>query len=628
MPTVLALDVSLSMSRIVGTSKLNKDGEVAGKGAEESMEIRRLANIGLGCILDYLAQKAQLEYTALVVFSSLWEIEHEFTKNHEKIKDKIYDLEIYDKSNIVSALRGILQLKLNEWSQSGPVNIILVTDGQIYKETESKTFHEDDSDSKRNEAHVNFCDLDPEDLDGSFDFPCKLQIVCLASPRDPILKHSLPIYKQLISVVDKSTTVSDCPVIIGPNHRGCKQSAIWLPESENLDIPLKSVEDTFSSLVDLHYCPYHTTLSCGNLASLVMLSPGPTDCLLEPLNNEFDDLKREKSSTKPGGSRETFVSALNKSKLFKLNEEINIIGFMPISEIATPAVISRHLILPIPDSKFDESLKAMQILSQDLSSHNKSTSLTAIEDQSPIPSVKSRHPTKKLKTIGETPTKNGRMAIENPIEIDITKQPSFSVLLHNGLKSENMVAICIIGRSEETSDEWFGMIHSHTDSKKHSSLMLSLLIPGPTPVSWLPNFRTMGSAELNSDLPPTIRDKISQNKKNAVKSYSSNSVIWLDPESVQTDVHKILRLAKRSPERSAHFYKELNRIRKAAISYGFFDVLHGLAAILERERNIVLTDQAKGSSHEFWIQMEHVIASLRGKLMDNSYNTVIGPLDQ
>lgn len=619
MPTILLLDVSLSMCRTAQNFN-NKDGH----SSADSIELKQLANVGIGTLLDYFAQNAQLEQTALVVFSSLWEIRHSFTRHHESIKNNIYDLELYDKSNVINAVRGVLSLKLHEWVARGPINIILITDGQHYYEKKGETI--EDLYVETSDGGDDFHDINLKDIEGQFDFPCKIQIVCLASSKEPALKYSIPFYKELISIID-SNAKRDCPVVSNSYSQVIKKSAIWLPESDTLDISIESVENLFSRLAETHYRPYHAILSCGNLSSTTMISPPPSDCLLEPLKNEFDDLKSELS--RKGDSKETFVCATNKARLYKIADEISICGFLPLTEIASPAVTSRHLILPIVDSKSNKIPEPDQILDLESNNGNKTSHEPGKPDAtSGLEHTEKAQAEKQVKSSQNEQNKFGKTATGTSetvaIEQDVTKQPSFCVLLHNSLKQENTVAICIVGRNEETDEDWYGMLHSHIDSKKRSSLMLSLLIPGPNPVLWLPSFKIMGSTSLYADLPQAIREKIT-NSRGPLKSYSSNNVIWLDPESVQADVQKIVRHAKRSPDKAPQFYKELNRIRRAAISYGFYDVLFGLAAILERERAIILVDQSKGVNQETLVHIDHVIKCLRKSLTEGSYDTNITP---
>lgn len=62
MPTVLLLDVSLSMSRPVPSSETT-----------ESHSRHTIASIAINTFLDYLSVHAKLEYVTLVAFSSSYE---------------------------------------------------------------------------------------------------------------------------------------------------------------------------------------------------------------------------------------------------------------------------------------------------------------------------------------------------------------------------------------------------------------------------------------------------------------------------------------------------------------------------------------------------------------------------
>lgn len=625
MPTIIMLDVSLSMSRLVGKDSDSSDGNY--------IDLKQLANVGIGHLLDYFAQNAQLEYTAFIVFSSLWEIRQEFTRHHETIKNGIYDLEIYDKSNVVNAIRGSLNLKPNEWIQNGPMNIILITDGQVHH----GSFYDRPRsvESPGSTGKDEFYDAPLNELENLFDFPCKIQVVCLASPQDPLLNSGLSFYKKIVSLVDsKCGTCDKCPVLTSSSSaKQFKQSAIWLPESDGQDISVKSVEDLFSKICELHYKPFHTTLTCGHLCSLVMLSPRPVECLVETLKNEFDELKNELSTSQ--ASSETFVNTTNKSRLYRLNEEISICGFVPVSDVSSPAVISRHLLVPIHNNKYNETSRAEQVLSQDPNAYNKlmkSFPISGVLRQpQPIPGkiiptdTKShKNPSSSRSTIKQATNEAGGAGPGDTV--DIAKQPCFCVLLQNGLKQENMVAICIVGKNEETQDNWYGMLHCHVDTKKRTSMILSLFSPGPNPIPWLPSLYTQGSSQLNADLPQSLREKLSSTVNKPPKSYSTSNVIWLDPESVQADVQKIVRQAKRSADKAAYFYKEVNRIRRAAISYGFYDVLFGLADILEREKKVMQADQTKSPNQVMLAHIDHVIRCLRTNLTEESYDTSIAPM--
>lgn len=74
MPTVVVVDVSLSMTRPVSV-----------EGSEEYQR-KHLAAHGLTMLFEHMATNYKLEFTALVVFSSLWELMVPFTRDYNTLQ--------------------------------------------------------------------------------------------------------------------------------------------------------------------------------------------------------------------------------------------------------------------------------------------------------------------------------------------------------------------------------------------------------------------------------------------------------------------------------------------------------------------------------------------------------------
>jgi hypothetical protein len=74
----------------------------------------------------------------------------------------------------------------------------------------------------------------------------------------------------------------------------------------------------------------------------------------------------------------------------------------------------------------------------------------------------------------------------------------------------------------------------------------------------------------------------------------------------QADIQKVLRTARKLPEKQQQFYKELNRLRKAALSFGFYEVLQSLAQLLERECTML----PDGTHPDAAMQLTHVVKFL------------------
>ncbi|XP_006886710.1 PREDICTED: von Willebrand factor A domain-containing protein 9 isoform X4 [Elephantulus edwardii] len=216
-----------------------------------------------------------------------------------------------------------------------------------------------------------------------------------------------------------------------------------------------------------------------------------------------------------------------------INTDLEIVGFIDIADISSPPVLSRHLVLPIALNKGDEV----------------GTGITDDNED------------------------------ENSANQIAGKIPNFCVLLHGSLKVEGMVAIVQLG------PEWHGMLYSQADSKKKSNLMMSLFEPGPEPLPWLGKMAQLGPISDAKENPYGEDDNKSPfplQPKNK-RSYAQNVTVWIKPSGLQTDVQKILRNARKLPEKTQTFYKELNRLRKAALAFGFLDLLKGVADMLDRE---------------------------------------------
>jgi len=86
-------------------------------------------------------------------------------------------------------------------------------------------------------------------------------------------------------------------------------------------------------------------------------------------------------------------------------------------------------------------------------------------------------------------------------------------------------------------------------------------------------------------------------------SYSNSPVVWIKESkwgqkesylwyskdnfctfSLISDLQKVLRNARRLPDKSATFFKELNRFKKAALTLGFHQLIDGLAEMCDKER--------------------------------------------
>ncbi|XP_067002989.1 integrator complex subunit 14 [Anabrus simplex] len=486
MPTVIVIDVSLSMTRPV---LLPETGEAYNR--------HHLAIHGVNTLLDYLAVHSKLEFVSLIAFSSLYEIVSPFTRDFDAIKSKLQQLEEFDKTCIESALVGVNRLVLGEWGSGTPCQIVLVTDGSPGVGPMSLK-HSLSTLSQRDAGN-------PFPL--PYSFPCKLSVMCISPADDPGLQLGLPLYQKLVELAGLD-------------------SSVHVPEGS---LTIKSVQSMFQKLAEANFASFQGTLKCGNLGSRIILSPAP-----QPFSktNDFESIKRSISDT------------------------IEVCGFLDVADVGSPMAISRHLVLPHSSGKAEAFPAQVKV----------------------------------------------EMDSEDESGVDEGKIPSFCVLLHGALKVENMAALCLL------AEDWFGIVYSWADSKKKSNLMLTVLEPGANIVPWLGNLNWLGSLEefkaSNHDNEPLPTFPVRPAEK---RSYSQNCVVWIRQAGLQSDIQKILRHARKLPEKTQQFYKELNRLRRAAVSFGFIELLDGLAAIFERECTIL-----PGTAHpDCALQLTHAAGVLR-----------------
>ncbi|KAF5293913.1 hypothetical protein FQA39_LY13618 [Lamprigera yunnana] len=223
----------------------------------------------------------------VVAFSSLYEERCSFTRDYNAIKTELLKLEDYDKTAVETALNGASQLILSEWGNNVACQVVLITDGNtgVGPMSLTESFLTINHRTSSNPFPLPFA------------FPVKLHVVCIASPDDPNLIRSKPLYQRLVGMT------------------GFEGSVI-VPDGALNEATVVSM---FQKLSEDMYTSFRGTLKCGNLESRVMLSPAPIPYTKV---TDFDC--------------QTYV----------LSELMEVCGFIPIADVGSPMAISRHLILP------------------------------------------------------------------------------------------------------------------------------------------------------------------------------------------------------------------------------------------------------------------------------------------
>ncbi|KAK3917692.1 Integrator complex subunit 14 [Frankliniella fusca] len=480
MPTIVLLDVSLSMARPVSVPD-----------SGETYSRLQLAIHGINTLLDYFNVYTRLEFVSLLTYSSLCDELCPFTRDFDSIKQKLQTVEDQDKTCIEPALHAVNRLVLKEWGSTTPCHVIIVSDGSCGA-TDSSFKHILDRNAGPHRPCLPFA------------FPGKLSALIIANPNEPQLSHNLQMFKRLTDLAGG-------------------EGLIHTPEGP---LSIASVQAMVRKMAEAEFTSYQGTLRCGCLSSKITLSPHPLP---------FTHVKDFSTET------------------YRIGDQLDVVGFLDLSDIGSPAAVSRHLVLPM-GSGLSNNVNHPDVKNEDSDDENH----------------------------------------------DEGKTSSFCVLLHGALKVENMAALC------EVAEGWFGILFSWADNKKKSNLMLTVLEPGTDAIPWLGDLEQLGSAEDAEDLSALPSFPVRPAEK---RSYSQSTVAWIRQSGLHSDIQKILRSARKLPDKTQHFYKELNRVRKAAVQVGFLELLDGLSKIFEKECH-ALPDKAHPDCA---LQLTHCASVLRKK---------------
>merc|ERR1712131_447951 len=116
--------------------------------------------------------------------------------------------------------------------------------------------------------------------------------------------------------------------------------------------------------------------------------------------------------------------------------------------------------------------------------------------------------------------------------------------------------------------------------KPRQWLAFWLFPPNDNALQWLGPLSQLGHSICHDKVDFPIKEDFADKR-----SYITPTVAWARNEFIQTDLTKLFQKARRLPDRQAMFYRELNKIRKASLSYGCTELLDGIAQILEHEAN-------------------------------------------
>ncbi|XP_030382991.1 integrator complex subunit 14 [Scaptodrosophila lebanonensis] len=571
MPTIIAVDASLSMMRPVP--------------GRSDHTYHSLALKGVGNLLDNLAAAGKLEHLALVAFTTVTELKVDFTRDYDQIRQAVKKIEAVDKACLITMLKTAVNI-MQAWGAQNVLQLVVFTDcGLGFGSTSISAFLE---------TYIGR-ESEPEYAWLKTLATYKINFICLGVHSDAYFTNGLALYQQLLDAAQlKGQLFMTKPVKAeggdggaGGQNAGGATSHV----SHKSELGRTAVFELVERLCESSYKLTEVKLKCGSyfrLESSVMLWP-PVLPYEQPAVYDGDPIIRT------------------------IDQRIDVCGYLALSDIGSPASLSRHWVLPKVERTASRRSSGMAAAS-------KPAKLT-------LDVTNPNYEFEKLEQdVRDFYLKDPKDAEESGDDADVTvvskhstlplseqQKETLCVLLHGALKMENMAALVLLG------EKWYGFIYAFTDAKKKSNLMLNVLPPGTNVIPWLGDIEMLGFAE---DISPG--ETASFPVRAERRSYSQSSVVWIRQASLQSDVQKVLRHAKKMPDKTQHFYKELNRIRRAALALGFVELLEALAMLLEKECAQLTLN---GANTECTLQLQHAATELR-KTSNRDIKSTIVPLQK
>ncbi|XP_065194287.1 integrator complex subunit 14-like [Sycon ciliatum] len=589
MPTTILFDSSLSMLRPV----------VADDPSSESRRV--LAEHGIGAFLDALKSFNPLEYVALLSFSSSCDVAVPFTRDLDSIRAGVLEVETWDKTLLQRAIRGAGEYLLTEFGPYAPSHVVVVTDGS---------------------QGANMDDAMQKSL-GTMQFPIPGSVhVVLLSRGDELNSSVEEFYRKQCS-----SYVSNPGDVLIPDG----------PLSQS------SVAECMQKLAERLHAPFNGRLTCGHLQGDVCLVPRPfflpaaralrhtascaghsaVDAAVAAINSASASSTTASGSVGGSGGGSGggggAVTDPCEGTALHLPSKFEVCGFLEQSSVAGPPILARHLVLD-PSSSV-ASLSCSGTASSSLASRDQRSKSTGRAGTSEGEASGQLSTGSNIRLSTASPTADGATESSPALQIGVDteqgegttaagassssanadgKKPSFRVLLHASLRVEALVALVRFRK------DWFGLLMSAADSKKKANLVLSIFAPG-CQLPWLGGRLSMlgPSALLQQETGLTRKRRHSEASGEQSDSEpgeyrpsdylpvppitppsfnSLSGLTWARQQNIQNDVTKVMKFARRLPEKINAFLRETNRVRHTALCYGLTELLEVLSEVLLREQ--------------------------------------------
>lgn len=522
---------------------------------EKSLTKRELSHLITRRYIEHISKIDSYEYVALIAYSSTAEIVSKFTREYTKIFDSLDKLKIGDCACIEEGLNKVSDIVVDEWACYTNIQVLLITN-------DIDNLHYGSVKNVCNRLKDNKVLLKDYYLSNGIDFDPRIHFKSILN--DDIFKFNFNNKKNYYNLKYPFSF---------PN----KFNIISLTDNYETD----ESEEHFLKIDDL-----------SKMKSLMMYDKKISHHSFDEENFKLTKLQFSRNlklfylnellelNNTPGY---LYITKLNEQKFEYMDYQFFKKIFNDIIDLKTFELKCGHLessITLIPSPITYKGFQNNIYVERNISKNLEICGFINMTDLVTPPTI-STH----MITLTDEATNE---------KISETSENSLSILLHASLKSERMAAIVYF------ENDWYGAIQSYpstknNETKKRYNFVMNIFTPGHASIQ---------------DIIIKISHSGNQSSKNfPIKSYSKGCIVWYRPDNLVSDLQKVIRSAKKMQDKMPIFYKELNKVRKAALSFGFYELFEGLAQMLQRELN----NNSNMNNQELIVQLNHTIYCLRAQ---------------
>lgn len=201
-----------------------------------------------------------------IVYSSLYEIVVDFTRDYEAIKVALLKVEHYDKTCLANMLQAVKNVLSTNWGSQNYSQVLVFTDCGIGIGASSVKSLIETLKGHRDHKRTNVLGITEENSPClPFSMTSKLSFVCLGNPDDLYYQQSTRLYQELFELSGQKGQLFLAPKRVVVVDQVSDES---IDDTIKLQSDVTVVRTMITAMCETNYKQFEATLKCGGFGKL------------------------------------------------------------------------------------------------------------------------------------------------------------------------------------------------------------------------------------------------------------------------------------------------------------------------------------------------------------------------